>query len=168
MNKLLPLLLCVGALGFAGCESMSSVGDRMGERFHARSAGVTKVYAGQQRDVHAAAKTAVGTLGFKVTRSGAAQGTLEAMSSRQSENGLKGSRQVLLKVYLEQVGEGVQVRAAFSEVIEDDFNKGAGMGTETPLYDTPLYEVYFRAIEKLLPESALAAPVAPAAPVAKP
>ena len=161
MNKLLSLIITLGCLGLAGCESMSSVSDRMGERINARTAGVTRIFPGQQRDIHAAAKVAVAAIGFKITRAGAAQGHIEAISALQSENGLKGSRQLTMKVKMEQVGEGVQVRAAFSEIIEENFDKGPGMGTETPLLDTPLYEVFFRALEKQLPAATPLVPTNP-------
>jgi len=56
-----------------------------------------------------------------------------------------------MKVRLVTVSEGTEVRVTLTEIIEDDFNKGAGHGTESPLRDTPLYDVLFRHIGQALP-----------------
>lgn len=164
MKNVIPLALALSCLVLVGCESMSSVGERVSERFSPSTAGVTKLLPGSQAEVHAAARNAAKQIGFRVTKAGAVQGILEAMSGLQSDGGLRSSRQVLLRVRMEQVGEGVQVRVAFSEVIEDEYTKASSMGTETPLVDSPLYGAFFRAMEKQLPQSATQPFTAPATP----
>lgn len=164
MKKILLLALSAACLAVAGCESMTSISDRMGERLSPSTAGVTKVFAGQQREVHAHAKQVVQDLGFRITRAGAAQGIIEAVNGVQADHGMRGSRQLSLKVNMTQYGEGVQVRIAISEIQESDSERHPGMGTETPMLDTPLYAAFFRALEKRLPkvDAAAGTPSVPA------
>jgi hypothetical protein len=42
------------------------------------------------------------------------------------------------------------VSVSFGEIIEDNSLNAPGMATETPLKDTPLYEVFFRNVDKAL------------------
>jgi hypothetical protein len=53
-----------------------------------------------------------------------------------------------LRIEITTFGEGSNVRALFTEVLEDDFSKGRGRATENSLRDTSLYEVLFRHIEE--------------------
>jgi hypothetical protein len=142
------LSLVVVAAGFSGCESMQDVSEAMRERFAVRNAGRSRVYQAEVRTVWAAARASVEALGFRFTRGGPATGVIEAVSALASDNNLRGSRQVSLKAQVSASGAGSQLNVRFTEIIEDNFNRGAGQATETPLKDTPLYEVFFREVEK--------------------
>lgn len=55
-----------------------------------------------------------------------------------------------MKVRLQGQGEGTEVRVVFTEIIEADYNKGPGLGTEAAMKDTALYEVFFRYVGQSL------------------
>jgi hypothetical protein len=64
----------------------------------------------------------------------------------------RSSRQISMKVRLDetQVSGGTEVTVRFTEIIEDDSSNRAGQATETPLRDTPQYEVFFRSVQQAL------------------
>lgn len=49
-----------------------------------------------------------------------------------------------MKVRLSGAGEGTEVRLILTEIIEADYNKGPGMGTENELKNSGLYDVFFK------------------------
>ena len=56
-----------------------------------------------------------------------------------------------MKVKLERALEGgTTVSVRITEIIEADSSNRAGMATETPLRDTPQYEVLFRRVGEAL------------------
>lgn len=146
--KFVILALAALSLLLTGCQSMSSAAGSVKERWGLRNNGRARIVPADQRSVFDASLAAVKKMGFNVTRSGAAQGKIDAVGGLQTDNSLRSSRQVTVKVRIDEKGDGCEVRLFLSEVIEDDYNKGAGMGTETPLADTPLYEVFFREVER--------------------
>lgn len=146
--KVFSLALAAFALFLTGCESVNSAAGSVKERWGLRNNGRVRVIEAEQRPVFDASVAAVKKMGFRITSSGAAQGKIDAVGDLQTDNSLRGSRQVTVKVRIEGRGAGCEVHLFLSEIIEDDYNKGAGMGTETPLADTPLYEVFFREVER--------------------
>jgi len=143
--KLLALLSIAFSLFLVGCESTDgSLGGGFRERWKARSAGQNCVYEADAKTVHAAAVAAAKAMGFRVTKSGAAQGILEAVNGIRSDSSLRSSRQILMKVRIGYAPEGSEVKLFLTEILEDDYDKGRGMGTEVPLESSPLYEVFFR------------------------
>ena len=148
-----PFALVASALclALAGCESVRDATSSVRERIAARTAPHTHVYAAESRVVYAATRSAIDTMGFSFVRGGPAQGEIDAISGLNSDNSLRTTRQISMKVRLVAVPEGTEARVTLSEVIEDDFNKGAGHVTESPLRDASLYEVLFRHIEQALP-----------------
>lgn len=141
---------------------MNSMKDRVGERFDPTTAGVTRFFKGEQKAVHAAAKTSLASMGFRVVRSGAAQGIIEAVSGLESDSSLRSSRQLRVKIFIDDIGAFTQVRASISEILEDSFNKGSALATEVPILNTPYYDIFFRGIEKqITPQEA---PVSPSSP----
>ncbi len=148
--KPFALVASVLCLALAGCESVSDVTSSVREKFAARTAPHTHMFAAESRAVYAATRSAIDAMGFTFQRGGPAQGEIDAISGLSSDNGLRTTRQILMKVRLVTVPDGTEARVTLSEVVEDDFDKGAGRGTESPLRDTPLFEVLFHHIEQAL------------------
>ena len=57
-----------------------------------------------------------------------------------------------------EVSGGTEVNVRLTEIIEIDSSNRAGQATETPLRDTPQYEVFFRSVQQALDAQKLAAP----------
>lgn len=150
IRVLLPAwALCLVSLLLVGCESMRAVKENMQQRI-AGPVGKTRSFAASQREAYVAAKTAVEAMGFRYLRGGAAQGEIDAINGIRADDSLRSSRQLSLKVRLHGSEESTEVRLILTEIIESDYNKGPGMGTETALKDTPLYEVFFRHVSQNL------------------
>ncbi len=145
------ITLAFTLLAFAGCESTRndfSTGVR--EKFTGPTY-VVRELSGDSRAVFEAARASVEQMGFRITRSGAAQGVVEGVSGLTSDDSLRGSRQRSVKVRLAStVGGGTEVSVLFTEIIEDDFSKGSGTATETPLRNSPLYAALFERITAAL------------------
>ena len=137
-------LVAATCLAFAGCESTRNdftAGVR--EKFSGPTYKI-RAFSGESRAIFDAARDTAKQLGFRITREGAAQGVIEGVSGLDSDAALRGTRQQTIKVRLENLANGgTEVRVLFTEVVEDDFNKGAGQGTETSLRDSPLYESFW-------------------------
>lgn len=140
------------ALTFAGCESMSEATTSVREKFAERNAPQTRSYPAAQRAVFDAAKVAAEQMGYRVTRSGASQGVLEAVSGvRLGDAGVGSSRQLSLKVKLDPALDGgTTVAVRITEISEADSSNKAGMAIERPLKDTPQYEVFFQRVDAAL------------------
>lgn len=145
------LLGVVVCLALAGCESArEGITTGVREKF----SGPTyerRVVPGESVTVFEAARARASAMGFRITRAGAAQGVIEGVSGITSDDTLRGSRQRTIKVRLSAASEGgVEVAVLFTEIVEDDFNQGAGMGAEAPLRGHPLYPVFFDGLEQTL------------------
>lgn len=136
----------------AGCESLSEVASGVRERFEVRNEGRTKVFPASGREAFDAVRTAAHEMGYRVLRAGAAQGVLDAVSGVAQGETNRSSRQISMKVRLDETeaSGGTEVNVKFTEIIEDDSSNRPGMATETPLRDTPQYEVFFRHLERAL------------------
>ena len=147
-----PFALVASALclALAGCESVRDATSSVRERIAARTAPRTHLYTAESRIVYAATRSALDEMGYRFLRGGPAQGEIDAVSDLSTDNSLRMTRQISMKIRLVTVPDGTEARVTLTEVVEDDFNKGAGHGTESPLRDTPLYEVLFHHIEKAL------------------
>jgi hypothetical protein len=133
-------LILVACFGLAGCESVTT-GVR--EKFSGPTYQ-TRTFTGDSRAIFDAARVSAEQLGFRITRAGAVQGVLDGVSGLASDDRLRGSRQRTIKVRLTSASEGgTEVAVLFTEVVEDDFGKGAGQATETSLRNHPLYEAFF-------------------------
>ncbi|HRP04362.1 MAG TPA: hypothetical protein PLV87_05580, partial [Opitutaceae bacterium] len=134
------LLLC---LVMTGCESVrSDLSAGVREKIHG-PVFQTRVFAGTQRDVFEAARASVAGMGFKITRSGPAQGVIEAFNALSTGETLKTTQQLRLQVRISPVAEGCEVAALFTQMLENDFNKGRGQATENAVKNTSLYDVLF-------------------------
>lgn len=145
---LLGVAVC---LAFAGCESTrQGFATGVKEKF----SGPTyerRVFSGESGAVFESAKAVVTDMGFRITRAGAAQGVIEAVSGISSDDRLRGSRQRTIKVrFSSATDSGVEVAVLFTEIVEDDFNKGAGLGAESSLRGSALYPAFFDRLTLLL------------------
>ena len=143
-RRVLSVLIVAGCLGFAGCESTrNDFAAGVREKFSGPTYK-TRVFNGETRAVFDAALATAKQLGFRITREGAAQGVIEGVSGLDSDATLRGTRQQTIKVRLDNLATGgTEVGVLFTEVVEDDFNKSAGQGTETSLRDSPLYASFW-------------------------
>ena len=141
LRFILTLIVC---LAFVGCESarndfMSGVREKFSGPTYQ-----TRTFTGESRAIFEAAQSTAQALGFRITRAGAAQGVIEGLSGLASDDTLRSTRQRTIKVRLSgNADDGTTVAVLFTEVVEDDFTKGAGQGTETSLRNHPLYDVFF-------------------------
>lgn len=148
MNRFLLLSGVLVAAVLTGCESVRS-DLRAGVKEKIEGPTYRLHYVSTDaRATYDAARIALGKMGYRFERGGAAQGLIEALGGVHSGESLKNSRQLRLRIEITTFGEGSNVRALFTEVLEDDFSKGRGRATENSLRDTSLYEVLFRHIEE--------------------
>ncbi len=148
MKPPLALLALLSLALFSGCESLSEATTSVREKIAAREQPRPHLYRAPQRATYEAARVAVEQMGFRFVRGGAAQGELDAVSGLSSSDTLRGSRQITLKLRLRAALDGgTEAALRLTEVIESDSRGRAGQGTETPLRDTPLYEVFFRNVQ---------------------
>jgi len=138
------LVLALAGCGSVGADLKTSVSEKFdGPTYR------TKVVTADGRAAYDAAKQAVEKLGFRVVGGGAAQGHIDALSGLSANDSLQGASQLVMKVKLSPVAAGgTTVAVLLTEQVQDDFNKGAGQVTETPLRESALYEVFFRTVEQ--------------------
>jgi hypothetical protein len=147
--KLIPFAPVCLALLLAGCES--GVSDDVREALGPRESPRTRVFQADQKAVYAAARHAVDEMEFRFVRGGPAEGKLEAMSPVTAGDDPGSSRQISMKVSMEPAADsGTTVEISLTEVLEEDSSNQPGMATQTPLRDTPLYQVFFKDIEAAL------------------
>jgi hypothetical protein len=134
--------LLAAALALGGC----AVADSVRERVAAESSPHARVFASDPRTTYAAARAALDPMGFTFTRGGPAEGRMEALSAVLPGEAGENARQVSLQAEFHSAEGGTEVRVTLKEIIEDDAAR-LGMATTTGLRDTPLYEVFFHAIQ---------------------
>jgi hypothetical protein len=133
----------------SGCES--SLPDDVRSALGPREAPRSRVFQADQKATYAAVRAAADEMGYKFEHGGPAEGRLEAMSPINRGDDPGSARQVSMKVTLSPAAEsGTEVEVSLVEVIEEDSANQPGMATETPLKDTPLYEVFFRNVQTAL------------------
>jgi hypothetical protein len=144
MKPALRLLFAALCLTLVGCETTRhEMAARVSEKFTGPTF-VRRVYATEPRLVFDQARATLERLGFRITKAGPAQGVLEGFSGLAIDDHLRGTRQLAVKIRLTPTLEGgTEVAVLFTEIIEADFDKGAGQGTETSLRNHPLYESFF-------------------------
>jgi hypothetical protein len=140
--------LCIVSAFIAGCDS--TVGDSVQSALSPRESPRTRIFQADGKATYEAAKAAAEELGYHFVKGGPAQGELVEMSEVQTGDETTGSRQLSLKVTLTPADpSGTSVEASFEEILESSQNGAApSLATETPLKDTPLYEVFFRNLGK--------------------
>jgi hypothetical protein len=149
MMKIVPTAaLCLVSAFLAGCDS--PVGDTVQSALSPRESPRTRVFQADGKATYVAAKAAAEELGYHFVKGGPAQGELVEMSDVSTGDESTGSRQLSLKVTLTPSDpSGTSVEASFEEILESSSNGASpSLATETPLKDTPLYEVFFRNLGK--------------------
>jgi hypothetical protein len=139
-------LLC---LVLSGCDSVS---EQIRAPFVAPQPK-SHVFAADERATYAAARAALGELGFGYVRGGPAQGMIEALSGVQTggEGSMTGGRQLQVEAHFSSAADGgTQVDVVMHELVQGDLNQNPGMGTSTWLPDSPVYEEFFNAIGRHL------------------
>ncbi len=131
-----------------GCESVSDATGAMRERMAARDQPQVKTYAAEPRATYDAVRGAATGMGYRFIRGGPAQGEFEAISGVRSGETIGSARQISMKVTLKPTldGKGTEVSVRLKEIIEADSSNRAGQATETPLRDTPQYDVLFKRV----------------------
>ncbi len=148
---MLRIFLVGGCLALAGCESFSDATTSVREKLAAREAPKSRTYAAEQRATYEAVKTAATQMGYRFLRGGPAQGEFEAVSGVGAGERMGTARQLGLKVKLERALDGgTVVLVRITEILENDSSNRAGQATETPLRDTPQYEVFFERLGQVL------------------
>jgi len=154
MRPVKPLTAALGllAVALAGCESASDLADTVRTKvLSPREEPRTRGFAAPMRETYEAALRAARDLDYTFVSGGPAEGRLKELSPIESSGTPPGSRQLSLDVRMEPAPDGgTQVTASFTEILEPDSSTKAGIATETPLRDTPLYEVFFRGIQQQL------------------
>ena len=150
--KFVPLFALVFTLALAGCESFSDATSGVRDRLAARSAPQIRTFQATPRDTYDAVRAAATEMGYRFIRGGPAQGEYEAISRLASGETHGSARQVAMKVALKLTldGDGTEVAIRLTEIIEADSSNRAGQATETPLRDTPQYDVFFRRVGQQL------------------
>lgn len=145
------LLLAVGLSALTGCGSFPDTAEAMRQRLAGRDETRARAYDAPQRATYEALRTAAGRMGYRFVRGGAAQGEFEAVSGLGRGEDIGTARQLVIRAWLEPNPEGgTQLTVRISEIIESDSSNHPGMASETPLRDTPQYEVLFRTVDEVL------------------
>src|SRR5580658_7973052 len=151
-----PFLLAAacGALLLSGCES--GLSDDVRSALGPREAPRSRVFQADQKATYAAARKAVDDMEFRFEKGGPAEGKLEALSAIQGgDEGAASARQISMKVTMQPGPEsGTEVDVSLTEILSTDATNQPGMATQTPLHDTPLYDVFFKDIQKYLDQPA--------------
>jgi hypothetical protein len=111
-----------------------------------------RTVAALPRATYEAVRAAATDKGYRFVRGGPAQGEFEAISGLRSGETIGSARQISMKVALQPTldGKGTDVSIWLKEIIETDSSNRAGQATETPLRDTPQYDVFFLRLERML------------------
>jgi hypothetical protein len=139
----------VSALFLAGCDSLP---DHISTPFNPPPPK-SRVFAADERKTYAAAHAALADIGFGFAHGGPAQGRLEAMSGLQTggDVSLNSTRQLQLEAtFLPAADGGTEVDVVLHETVEEDSSQSPGLGTSKALGDSPVFEEFFRAIERRL------------------
>jgi hypothetical protein len=142
--KNLPILSAAGvALLLAGCDS--TVEDVRG-RISGDGPSTSRTIPATEEATYTAARAALKQMNFRFTHGGQKQGEVDGISEVSPGDDPGSAHQFSLKAHLEPTldGTGTDVTVQLTEIIEQDSANHPGMGTEAPLRDTSLAEVFFR------------------------
>jgi hypothetical protein len=141
---------CCAAALLSGCESGGSDMPEL-MTLGAREAPKSRTYEADQKATYEAAKAVVAKMEYRFVRGGPAEGRLEALSSINGGEEPGSARQLSLKVtFGPGATSGTEMTVSFTEIIEADSANHPGVATQTPLHDTPLYEDFFRDVQRAL------------------
>jgi len=149
--KLVCATVLIAAVWVAGCESFSDAAAGVRERIAGRDSARVQTFAAEPRETYEAVRSSAQQMGYRFIRGGAAQGEFEGLSGVASGDRTGTARQLAMKVKLEPSAEGgTQLTVRITEILEADSSNRAGMATETPLRDTPQYDVFLRRVKQAL------------------
>jgi len=149
------LIWLLSALGMsallAGCDSLSDVSEHVREKFASHEKPKTHTYAANSRATYEAVKIAADQMGYRFQRGGPAQGEFDAVNGVGTDDMMRGTSQISMKVRLHATLDGgTEVTVTLDEIIEADSRGKAGQGTSSPLRDTPQYDAFFRHVQQAL------------------
>lgn len=150
--KPLYCLVLIAAVGgfLGGCESFESAGGTLRDRMTGVPPKV-RVFAGEPRQVYAAARRAMELQEYRYLSGGPAQGRLEGITRIGLGRDFGSSRQRSISIQLEPLDGGqTQVSVLLTEIAQDSADGAAGGPTETPLRDSSSYEVFFAELQRQL------------------
>ncbi len=147
-------LLCglAALVALTGCESMGEATSAIRGQIAARDEAKVRSYAAAPRAAYDAVRAAAADMGYRFLRGGPAQGEFEAIGGVRAGETHGSARQISMKVKLKPTldGKGTEIAVRLGEILEGDSSNRAGQATETPLRDTPQYEVFFQRIGRVL------------------
>lgn len=153
MKPYLALSACACALLLGACESDDSPVARVEQQVTGDYPTRTRNFPGDLPTVYAAARQAIKQMGYRVTKGGVREAYLDASSRVLPGDDASTWRQFGVHAEFQQSLDGKSTDVVVS-MSETDAPNEPGMssrsGSETPLRDTPLYEVFFRAIQDAL------------------
>ena len=152
MSRIACVLGVAFALAGAGCESVSDATSAVRGHMAVREQPRVRTVAALPRATYEAVRATATDMGYRFVRGGPAQGEFEAISGLRSGETIGSARQISMKVALQATldGKGTDVSIWLKEIIETDSSNRAGQATETPLRDTPQYDVFFLRLERRL------------------
>jgi len=148
--KILPLWCAFGtALLVSGCDS--TVEDVRG-RITGEGPATSRTIAAPEEATYNAARAALKQMDFRFTHGGQKQGEVDGVSEVGPGEDPGSAHQFSLNAHLDATldGTGTIVTVQLTEIIEQDSEHHQGLGTEAPLRDTSLAEVFFRYIQQNL------------------
>lgn len=161
MKPFLAVVLLVSAVMLAGCDTLDDAAASVRDRFAKNEPTRSKTFSSPPRVVYDAVKVAAGRMGYRQTHGGPAEGEFEAINDVDVGETAGTARQQTMKIRLHGSldGNSTDVGVRFTEILESGSGSGRGLGTETTMRDTPLYEVFFRNVQQALDARPTAAPV---------
>ena len=141
------VLVALLSLIFSGCDSGDAMPTRLGERFQPAQPKV-QVFEADRPAVFAAALDAMQELDFQVSRSGMAQGIINAHSRLQATGTFGKAHQYSMEVKLQSLEPGkTDVSVVLREQEESASFAGA---TDLVVREHALYQSFFAALERSL------------------
>ncbi len=142
-------LALLATLVLAGCDSAP---DTLREGLGFDVPAHSRTFPGGQKETFVAARAALGPMGFRFVKGGPAQGVLEAISDVSNGESMSSAQQFRIKATFVGApdGGGTRVDVRMTQIIQEDSEHQLSMATESPLTDTPLYEVFFHGIQQEL------------------
>jgi hypothetical protein len=155
MKLLFLPIACLGLFLASGCES--DLPHAVSSALAVREAPRSKDFKGSSRAVFEAARSSLKDMGYTLTHAGAAEGRIEGVSGIAEGTEAHSSRQVMVKVRIEEEDDGIcTVTASFIDVLEQDAGAQPSMASQSPVREPALYTALFGHIQDALREQAQA------------
>ena len=145
MRLFAAVLILTLPVAFAACDSIEAPPSWQ-ERFSPEPQ--VRTYAGNQPAVFEAARAALRTIDFTITRSRATQGLLEGHSALHAGSAFEGAQQFFMSVKVRESDEPGKIDVSVL-LREQEENSVAG-ATEVPVAQHGLYDSFFAALEQRL------------------